>query len=365
MRRIMKKVLVSFFTLTLLAAAAYFLLARNRNGTAEFTTVPVERGDIVVRALAIGTIEPEEEVKVKSIIPGIVKKIYFEVGDTVKAGQTLMEILPNPTPIEFTSAQREMEIAEVELRNMERELARKRDLYRDNLISREELETAQKQYETARLRYIQARDRFQLLQKGTIELGSQRVESTVKAPVSGTILEIMVHEGDPVVPLTSYQPGTELCTIADMSRLVFKGTVDEIDVGRIEVGHRAELEIGALPENTVIGRVRRIAPKARKEGNATLFDIEIEITRNQGKPLRAGYSATASIIIDRRNHVLRVPERLVHFEKDGTAWVEVLEGNQPVRRTIRTGLSDGLYVEVREGLKEGDRVVERPPKEIT
>ena len=361
----MQRVLMVILFLILLAGGIYFLLARNSRPQPAWTTVPVQRDRITVEALAVGTIEPEEEVIVKSIVPGIVRKIYFNVGDTVHAGDTLMAILPNPTPIEFATALREMEIARVEFDRAARSLDRQRRLYAHNLIPRDQLEETEKQYRMAELRYRMALEKFLLLQKGTVDFGDQKVETTIRAPVSGTILEIKVHEGDPVVPLTSYQPGTELCVIADMHRLVFKGTVDEIDVGKIDMGHRATIEIGALPDNRVTGRVRRIAPKARKNGNTSVFDIEIAIEHVEGKPLRAGYSATAHIIVAEKNNVLVIPERLVHFADDGTAWVEVLEGTEIRKRTIQLGLSDGLNVEVVRGLREGERVVERPAETRT
>ncbi len=355
----MRRVLVAVLFLVFLAGGIYFLITRNTNQQPTWTTVSVQRGRITVEALAVGTIEPEEEVVVKSIVPGIVQKIYFKVGDTVHAGDTLMALLPNPTPLEFATARREMEMARVEFDRATRSLDRQRRLYASHLISRDRLEESEKQYRMAELRYRMAREKFLLMQRGTVDFGDQKVETTIRAPVSGTVLEIKVHEGDPVVPLTSYQPGTELCVIADMHRLVFKGTVDEIDVGKIDVGHRAIIEIGALPDHRVTGIVRRIAPKARKNGNASVFDIEIGIDQTEGKLLRAGYSATAHIIVAEKDDVLLIPERLVHFEDDGTAWVEVLDGTEIRKRTVRLGLSDGLNVEVVQGLREGEQVIER------
>jgi len=167
-----------------------------------------------------------------------------------------------------------------------------------------------------------------------------------------------------VVPLTSYQAGTPIFTMADMSNLIFRGTIDEIDVGKVKVGMPAEIKIGALPGQIIEGTVSLISPKARKEDNSTLFDIEITITDTKGTHLRAGYSANADIIIQRAENVLHVPERLLTF-KDDSVFVEVENADGSVETLpVEIGLSDGVFAEVTEGLAESTKVVERPPKEI-
>jgi HlyD family secretion protein len=171
------------------------------------------------------------------------------------------------------------------------------------------------------------------------------------------------------VPLTSYQPGTEMATIADMSDLIFKGTVDEIDVGKLAAGMPARIKVGALPTDVVNGHVSRIAPQAQQKEGATLFDVEIELDPSNKITLRAGYSANADVIIREKKDVLTIPERLVTFEDGGKKATVELAGAgpkvQPKKTEIKTGISDGLNVEVVSGLKKGDRVVERPPKEIS
>ena len=167
-----------------------------------------------------------------------------------------------------------------------------------------------------------------------------------------------MNPGDPIVPLTSYQPGTEMATIADMSDLIFKGTVDEIDVGKLQVGLPARIKVGALPTDVVTGNVSRIAPQAQQKEGATLFDVEIELDPNQKITLRAGYSANADVIIREKKDILTIPERLVLFEDGGKkTFVEIpgekAEGVEPKKVEIKTGISDGLNVEVLTGPREG------------
>ncbi len=225
------------------------------------------------------------------------------------------------------------------------------------------MESTQNQYDGNRLRYSIASERFELLEKGRIKMANREIDSLIKSPISGILLSQSVFQGDPVVPLTNYQPGTEICSLADMGKLLFKGTVDEIDVGKLEPLMKADIQIGALPDTRIEGILERIFPKAKKEGNATLFDIEVSITAVQGKGLRAGYSATAYLKIRERKKVLLLPERLLLFE-NGKKLVEIKKGDAIEKKEISTGLSDGLNVEILQGLKEGETVVERPPREI-
>ena len=358
----MKKWVFRGLALALLLTFFYFLLACGKKNV-ETKLVDAARGDIREKALAVGTIEPEKEIKVKSTIPGIVAEVLFKVGDSIKAGNPLFEISPNPTPLEYVEARRSMELAEVTMQKLKSDWTRQLELYKANLVSKSEMEATEGLYREAELRFRTSSERLELLEKGRIRMSNRDIDSLIKSPITGIILSQSVFQGDPVVPLTNFQPGTELCSLADMGSLLFKGTVDEIDVGKITDGMAAEIQIGALPDSKIVGRVDRIFPKAKKEGNATLFDIWIIIGDASGVTLRAGFSATASIQIRERKNVVLIPERLVLFE-DGKKFVEVPDGETTKKVEVRTGLSDGLNIEILDGLKEGDKVVERPPREI-
>ena len=358
----MKKWIFRGLALALLLTFFYFLFACGKKKT-ETKLVEAVRGDIREKALAVGTIEPEKEIKVKSTIPGIVAEVLFKVGDAVREGAPLFKISPNPTPLEYVEARRAMELAEVTMQKLKSDWTRQLELYKSNLISKSEMDGTEGLYKEAELRFRTSSERLELLEKGRIRMSNRDIDSLIKSPITGIILSQSVFQGDPVVPLTNFQPGTELCSLADMGSLLFKGTVDEIDVGKITDGMAAEIQIGALPDSKIVGRVDRIFPKAKKEGNATLFDIWIIIGDASGVTLRAGFSATASIQIRERKNVVLIPERLVLFE-DGKKFVEVPDGETTKKVEVRTGLSDGLNIEILDGLKEGDKVVERPPREI-
>jgi HlyD family secretion protein len=285
--------------------------------------------------------------------------VHVAVGDKVSAGDPLIDIRPDPTPLERAEAQRQLEIARVTEQAAEREMDRARDLSQKGLVSDSERERIERDYNSAHLRAELEMERLQLLKEGRAKLEGAEVSNRISSPVDGTILTCEVHPGDPVVPLTSYQEGTVLITMADMSGLLFRGTVDEVDVGKLTVGQPVRFTIGAIPDVEVGGVLSRISPKARKQESATLFDIEAAVTKTAGKTLRAGYSANARIAIARAESVLVIPERVVKY-KEGSATVRILDKNgKPLERAIETGLSDGLTVEIKNGLTEADSVLER------
>jgi HlyD family secretion protein len=328
-------------------------------------TVPVTRGPVVEKALAVGAIRPKREIAVKSKISGIVKTSFRQVGDVVNPGDPLFEIVPDPTPLERTEGLREVEIAKNVHEQARKKYERARSLKEQGVVSSQDWEQAEKDIQDAQIRLNLASQKLALIEKGRVKTEGLSVESIIRAPTRGTVLELLVNEGDPVVPLTSYQAGTALTNLADMTTLIFKGTVDEIDVGKLREGMSARIKIGALPDAKVDGKVSKIAPKSKTAEGATLFDVEIELLAAKDVVLRAGYSANADIAVREKADVLLVPERLVVFA-DGKATVEVPgQGDAPpVKKEIKVGLSDGMTIEVAEGLAEKDQVVERPPKKI-
>jgi HlyD family secretion protein len=363
MKRRSKQVIALTGVIVLGGGATAFALTGKGAAEEAAASVEVTRGDLVDKALAVGTIEPEVQISVKSKVSGVVRRIFAEEGTFVRAGDPLFEIRPDPTPLELVETRRQLELRGIELQNTRQEMERRQALQQRGLISEQELQSVQRQYDEAVLQQRMARERLQLLEEGRIR-GSAGVESVVRSPIDGYVLEKMVQVGDPVVPLSTYQEGTVLMTMADMNRLVFRGTVDEIDVGRLHEGMPVQIKIGALPDAKIEGNVTRIALKARRQDNATTFPVEIALTERGDAVLRAGLSANAEVIIQKRERVLVVPERTVTFEA-GKASVEVerTDGTSE-RRVIETGLSDAIQLEVVSGLQEGERVLERPVKRI-
>lgn len=360
-----KKLILVVLLIIIVGSVLFFAISGSATKNGELKTVSVEKGSIIDKALAVGRIEPKNEIAVKSKISGIVKKIYYEVGDQVKAGDPLFDIAPDPTPIEYAEAKRQVELQKVSFSNAEREFNRSKSMRDRQLISFQEYDKVKATYDDAELRLKLSEEKLSLIESGRTQIAGLKVDNVIRSPINGQVLSRLVEEGDPVVPLTSYQEGTALITLAQMDNLLFKGNVDEIDVGKLKEGMNVEIEIGALPNQKLKGILKKISPKAHKEEGAILFEVEIELQDLGDKPLRAGYSANADIIIKSKTDIILVPERLVKIE-DSVATVEIMDSLGGIDTvTIKTGLSDGINLEVVNGLDSGQQIVERPPKEIT
>ena len=360
-----KRIFISSFAVVALTVGGFFFFGSSKNSKdTELPKVKVQRGNIIEKALAVGTIEPENEISVKSKVSGVVKRIFADAGTFVNAGDPLLEVKPDPAPIELADAKRQVQLAEVEVENVSKDRARQESMFKKKLISDKEHEDAQRRSQEAELHLKIAKEKLALLESGKVSIGNTEIESIVKAPISGYVLSKAVEVGDPVTPLTTYQEGTVLMKMASMERLLFKGTVDEIDVGKLKEGMTTELKVGALPNDTIRGTLRRISLKAEKKENATVFPIEIVIPKTSNATLRAGYSANANIIIQRKENVLTIPERVVTFRNDSAIVKFVLAGGKEEQRVVKTGLSDAITIEIKEGLKEGDELYEKPVKKI-
>ncbi|OQX94897.1 hypothetical protein B6I21_08280 [candidate division KSB1 bacterium 4572_119] len=363
--KLKKRWLFVIITISLVVIIALFAITKKSgkskdNGPA---TIKVERRNIEDKALAIGTIDPRNEIQVKSKISGVVKQLFVAAGDLIEQGEPMVEIRPDPTPLELAQAKRNYELELVALENSKNEYERTSLLKEKGFTSSKDFEIAKNQFDQAKIRTEMAKEKLALLEEGKISIAGKDIETTIKAPATGFILERMTDVGDPIVPLTSYQAGTVLFTLADMKNLLFKGTVDEIDVGKLKEGMSAEIQVGALPGKPVKGTLEKISLKALKQDNTTVFPVEISIKIEQGQVLRAGYSANANIIIMKKDSVLAIPERVVTFRND-SAFVHIPDGENRKEKYIETGLSDALYIEVVSGLKENEEILEKELKEI-
>ena len=360
-----KKIVISSFAVIVLVGAAVLFFGNSKTSKDEqLPKVKVKMGTIVDKALAVGTIEPEIEISVKSKVSGVVKHLFVDVGQYVKAGQPLLEVRPDPTPIELADAKRQAQLANVDLDNLKKDRTRQEILFKNKLISDKEFEDFQKQFDNSELRLKIATEKLALLESGKVTIGDTEIESIVKAPIDGFVLNRAIDVGDQVTPQTSFMEGTVLMKMANMDRLLFKGTVDEIDVGKMKEGMDVEIKVGALPTDTIKGFLRKIWLKAQKKDNATVFPIEILIPGARNSTLRAGYSANANIIIQKKNNVLTIPERVVTFRNDSSFVNVPTAPGKDEEKLIKTGLSDAISIEVVSGLKEGDEVVEKPVKKI-
>jgi len=355
-----------WFLVLAIAAAIVFAVFKGlagKNGS-NSPFVEVTRGSIERHAVATGTIGPEFEVLVKPQISGIVSQVFKRMGEKVQAGEPLVKIKPNPTPFDSVAAKRAVEAARLnEERAMEfRDKANPLAKIMSLMMGRKEME---RQFEQARLGRVRAEEQLNLIEEGKVIMDDEVIDSVVTSPIDGYILERQVNVGDPVNALGSQNGGTVLCILADMDTLVFRGTIEEIDVGHLKEGMEASIQIGALPECHLGGTLAEISLKAAQRNNATVFAVRVPFKKPEEVVLRAGYSATANILIQKKDNVLLLPERVVERRRT-EAFVNILKepAGQSETRQIETGLSDGLMTEIVSGLDEGQRVLERTYKEI-
>jgi HlyD family secretion protein len=357
MKRRTKVILGAAVVIGALGAGTVAVLPGADDPTGPVGTVEVTTGTVIEKAVASGTIEPSTEVEVKSKVSGVIRQLYSEAGEYVEAGEPLLEIRPDPTPTELVDARRQLELRELELSTASRELERNRSMQR--VVTAEEIEQSQRQFEAAELQVTIAREQLALLEGGTVTIDDRSLESVVYAPIDGYILERTAKVGEMVIPLSSYQAGTVLFKMADMSDLVFRGTVDEIDVGRLEAGAEVSILVGALPDVQMKGRVTRIALRSTRTDQTVGFPVEIEITDQDSAVLRAGYSASAEITVRRADDALLIPERLITYAGDTATVMVQSAAGVAERRVITTGVSDAVNVQVLTGLTAGERLVDR------
>lgn len=319
----------------------------------------VARGDVARQALATGFVEPERETQVNTQLAGYVRTLHVRPGQRVAAGAPLAEVWPSLTEQELLRAERavasarEGEEAAQEFVRGDHTLA-----YFTRLLQGEaNLGRMQRAAERGRR---SAEEMLTLLREGAVEIDGRRIDFVVRSPVAGHVLQLL-REGDPVTPASSYGLGSVVAVIGDLDQPVFRGSVDEIDVGRLTEGMPAKVRLGPLPDVTLAGTIVEIGLRAKRVDNATSFDVRIALKADPKVPLRAGYSAVAELELARADDVVVVPERLLRWQ-DGRAFVSVVgaEGTAQERELV-LGVADGLLAEVKSGLAEGERVAERGP----
>lgn len=342
----------------------------------EQETIAVKKETIAEKVVAVGEIVPKHTISVKSTIPGIVGKLLHEEGDYTEKGTLLLQVLPAPTPQSVADAHAAVKENLAVLRQAEEHQKRLKQLLSMKMETPDKYALAVKDVATAKAKLDLSQQKLSLLQKGETTIGGKDIKTTVQSPISGYILKRSVDVGDPVVPLTEAQEGTVLFVIANMQDLIFKGAVNEIDVAKISPNMIADVNVAALPDVKIKGKLNKVGLRSNNQdttnkqpttANSTSpFNVGFDIELNQLQlpkelKLRAGYSATAEIIVKQVTNALVVPERVLIF-KDNKIYVNLVANNakKSIQQEIQIGISDGVNVEVKKGLKEGDLIIDNP-----
>ncbi len=354
--KILKYVGISVLVLGGLFAAAYFIKT-NSKSIIEYDTENPFISSIERKTVVTGKVIPEDEVEIKPQISGIIDVLFVEEGDQVKTGDLLAKVKIVPNEQSLNSARGRLENTKIVLKNAEVLYKRNKVLYEKEIIAKQEFESAELRYNQAKLDVANAASDLKIIRLGSAD-GSTTANTNVRATVAGTILEIPVKEGDQVIESNTFNAGTSIATIADLNKMIFEGKVDEAEVGKLKVGMPLSVSLGAIEDQAFEARLKFIAPKGNEEQGAVQFIIEGDIYLNDSTFVRAGYSANASLILERKDSILVIPESLLQFEKDSdTPFVELeVEGQEFEKKEIETGISDGINIEILSGLTLEDNI---------
>lgn len=352
MKKFFKILLWSIVALIFLGTFV-FLFLNSKSKPQVYELVNPDTGVIERSTVLTGKIEPRDEIAIKPQISGIITQINVQPGDMVKEGEVIAVIKVIPDASQLSSAQGRVNAAEIALEDARLKHDRNTLLYERKVISREEFETTQTALNQAREELASARDAVAIVKQGVSRYNASEANTQVRATITGLVLDVPVKVGSSVIQANTFNDGTTIATVADMNNLIFKGTVDETEVGSLSVGMPMTITIGALPDFSCDATVEYISPKGTETNGANTFEIKAAITVPEGVDIRSGYSANAALALDRTARVIRVPEAVVEFAGDST-FVYVLTDTVPAqqfRRTpIVTGVSDGINIEVKSGI---------------
>jgi HlyD family secretion protein len=358
----MKRIIPITIGLGILAAFAWTLIFLYQKSQAKAVVYETETPfvtDIVKKSVATGKIVPREEIEIKPRINGVIDKLEVEPGDKVKKGDVIARIKVIPDMVNLNAAESRVSQARIRLRAAKRELDRARQLLAKQALSEANFRTYELDYQLRKQEVSAAWNNLQLIKKGATSGASGKVSNVVYSTVNGTILTTPFEEGASVIQSNNFNPGTTIATIANMSDMIFQGWVDESEVGKIKEGMQLDIRVGALEKVVFKGKLEYIAPKGVDREGTIQFEIKAAIKGREDVYIRAGYSANADIVLDKRDKVLAVREAAIDFKK-GKAFVEVEVAEQEFeRREIKVGLSDGINIEVTSGLDENTKLKKR------
>lgn len=354
----MKKVIVVLAIIIiagLFLGTGYFLYQKSEEPPIVYEIDTPFKTDIVKKTIATGTIMPRKEIVMKSQVSGVVEELYVKEGTKVKVGQLIAKIKIIPNVVSLNNAEAQLKAAKINHANAEKELKRQKELYEEKIISEFDYNQYLVDYKLKNQELEAAENNLELIREGSSRQ-SGNSSNLVKSTVDGMVLEIPVKEGSFIIESNTFNEGSSIATIADMNEMIFEGKVDESEVGRIREGMDLILSVGAIEGEFFNANLEFISPKGTSEEGAIKFDIKAAISLKEDLFLRAGYSATADILLEKRENVLAIKESNLLFD-NGKTYVEVMVGNQKFeKREVITGLSDGINIQVDGGLSETESI---------
>ena len=359
MKKIFKYALLALVGLIVIYTF-YFLYSKSRPKEVIFELVDPEIRTITRRTVATGRVEPRFEVLIKPQINGIITRLYKEAGQNVRSGETIARVQVVPEMGMLTSAENRVNIAGINFNQAQRDFERLKTMFDNRVISREEFEQGEMNFKRSQEELQAAKDHLGIVRTGVSSRSAGYSTTLIRSTVTGLILDVPVKVGTTVMQASNFSEGTTIAMVANMNDMIFRGTIDETEIGRIHQGMDVNITLGALENVNLKANLEFISPKGVEEAGAINFEIRAALSIPDTVFVRAGYSANAEIITAQRDSVLTIPELSVEFSGD-SAFVHILtSGENPKQEFERThvqlGLSDGLRIEILSGIGEGDRI---------
>ena len=354
------KILLVVILAAIVLGTFYFLWSKSRPKVTVYDIVTVERGSLETISVATGKVSPRDEILIKPQISGIISELRKEAGDFVTTGEVIATVQVIPEMSQLNSAESRVRVAEINLRQIETEYNRQKQLFERGVIAQEEMDQAESTYQKAVEELQNSQDNLDIVKEGVSKRTAQLSNTQIRSTITGMILDIPIKVGNSVILSNTFNDGTTIATVADMNDMIFIGNIDETEVGRVHVGMPIKLTIGALENHEFDAILEYISPKATEESGAILFEIKAAATIPDTVVIRAGYSANAQIVLSHAQDVIVVPESTVSFRNDST-FVHILKDSTAMpqlfeERPIQIGISDGINVEVTEGLQTGQKL---------
>ena len=350
------RITIGVVILLVFGGTIVYLYSKSKEDPKTYKTETPFYTDIVKKTVANGSVTPRKEIEIKPQISGIIKEIFVEPGERVDENELIAKVKVVPDMVNLNSARSRVNKAEINLEDKKREFERQKKLFENGYIPKAEFEKVEVSYKNAKEELEAAKNNLQLIKEGALEKKGESSNTLIRSTTQGMVLNVPVERGNSVIESNNFNDGTTIATIADMNDMIFKGKVDESEVGRLHTGMDIILSIGALPDEEFNATLEYIAPKGNEENGAVQFEIKADVNLKDDQFIRAGYSAIGDIILQKKDSVLAVNESLLQYENDST-YVEVKEGESSYKQVNPDfGISDGINIEVKSGLSKDDKI---------
>ena len=357
-KKIKRIVLLSIVGLAVVGTFV-FLWKKAQPEVIEYEIVTPERGTVETKTVATGNVEPRYEILIKPQISGIISEVLKEAGQRVTEGEIIAKVKVIPEMGQLNSAESRVNVARISLEQVESTHRRDEQLFKQGILTAEEFDVSKANYRKAKEELANAQSALEIVRDGISRNTRSSSTTQIRSTITGMILNVPIKVGNSVIQSNSFNDGTTIASVANMNDMIFRGNVDETEIGKIREGMPIKLTVGALGTRTFDAVLEYVSPKGEEKNGAIQFEIKAAVSLPDTSFVRAGYSANAEIVLERAANVLTIPESTVEFHGD-TAFVQVVKQEKPKqifeKRQIKTGLSDGIKIEVKEGLTEKDKI---------